>query len=268
MFEYIIQNNNINKLLIKIGFIKYQIYKLATFFSIISSFLFIIIQYYLWMSIYMTTYIPLYDFNDMFKYLLISQIISRLYPNNVSNTISKLVKDGDICLMLLKPISITRMLLFESIGVSLYRVLVIAIPVFLITSIFFSVDILYWENILPFFVILAFSYLFVFVFESIIGILSFYTTSLWGIQSIKFAIVTILTGRFLPISLYPDWALKIVNYLPFKVMYYTPIETLLNKSSQNIYQIIVYQIVSIGVVFLIYKLLYKISIKKLMIQGG
>ncbi|SES67308.1 ABC transporter permease [Anaerobranca gottschalkii] len=257
----------LNNMLIKIGYIKLHIYKLASIYSIISSLLFIVIQYYLWSNIFLNNKISLYDFNEMFTYLIFSQIISKVYPHNISSIVGKAVSDGDIGLLLLKPISIIRIYFFESIGNSLYRLSIIAIPVFIITSIFFPIRLLL-PNILAFSAIFILSYIFVFIFELTIGILSFHTSSLWGIQSFKYAIITVLSGRFLPVTLYPEWAVRIINHLPFRIMYTIPIEQLLGKFSYNLAQILVYQLISIIFLFLIYNLLYKISIKKLMIQGG
>jgi ABC-2 type transport system permease protein len=204
----------------------------------------------------------------MFYYLCASQIIYILFPN-VSSNLSQLVKKGDIISWLLKPISIFRQFFFEELGKSFYKFIFISLPTLIIVILViqtFPKFILL--NIIKFILVFTLSYLFVFIFEVFIGTFSFYTFSNWGVQSFKYDVITLLSGRFLPISLYPDWIRTIIEYMPFKIMYYYPLIVLNNKIEQKFINIIAYQIVWNIILAIITYIFYKIAIKKIMIQGG
>lgn len=257
-----------NIILIKIGLIKSQIYRKATWFNIISSIFLICVQYYFWKAIYESTVIPEYNFMQMFFYLCTGQIIHILFPK-VSSKLSQLVKTGDIVHWLLKPISIFRQFFFVSIGQSIYRLIFIALPILLIIILIFNIfpDFILF-NIFKFILVFVLSYLFVFIFDLFIGIFSFHTYNIRGVQSFKYAAITLLSGRFLPLSLYPDWIRKIIEYIPFKIMYYYPLMVLFNKTEQTLINIVIYQIIWIIILGFFTYIFYKSSIKKILIQGG
>lgn len=258
-----------NLLLVRIGFLKLHIYPLATFLNVISSIIFIMLQYFLWKSIYHSNLKTSYMFGQLFTYLFISQIIFAIYPSNAGKDLSSFVKNGDIIHLLLKPTSIIRQIFFDSIGESIYRFLSVSVPVYIIVFLSFSklagVSRLF---MLQTQIILIFSYIFLFLFEILIGLCSFYTTSIWGIQSLKYAILTLLSGRFLPLSLYPERIRMIVENLPFKIMYYTPLQFIIGKSTNSFIEIISYQFICIVTIYIIVRMFYSSILRKLMIQGG
>jgi len=253
--------------LIRIGFLVNQMYKEAITVKIISNFLFIIMQYYIWKSIYTTnSNINIFSFKEMFSYVIIAQILSNIYPMQVSSKIGSLVKSGDISFTLLNPMSFIKQLFFENIGSSIFKLAILNLPMYILYMIFIGFN-LTFVNIVKFLIIFVFSYGFYFIFELVFGILSFYTTSQWGLQSFKYAIITLLSGRIIPVDFYPKILAKIFKFLPFKYMYNAPISIILGKDNQFI-QMISMQIINLFLMFIIYKVFYKKTLKRLTIQGG
>lgn len=262
-----VMKNSIHLAFIKIGFLKFQVYKEAVIIQFFSNVIFIIAQYFLWSSIYGTNNINNYQFAQLYFYIILGQLLSNIYPTNISEQMGRLIGSGDIGMSLLKPISIIKQLFFENIGISIFKFFILSLPIGILTLILSSIKI---ESVmfLKFTILFFFAYIFYFLFEMIIGTLSFYTTSQWGIQSLKYAIITLFSGRFLPLSLYPNWAKQILDILPFKLMYNTPIETLLIGNVQEIQFIILTNMGKVLVTYFIFQLLYNNAIKKLVIQGG
>lgn len=258
--------------LLKIGFVEQSSYKLATLFNFFVTFIYITVQYFLWGAIYKSTAsvnINQYSFSDIFVYICLSQLINLIFPSYISGRFSEFVRNGDIIHVLLKPVSIETQLFYESIGRGLYRFLTNAFPTFLVIS-FFVVQIpqISISTLLKFLVIFSLSFIFMFYFEMLLGIISFYTLSIWGIQSLKYVIIAILSGRIMPISLYPKPFRKLVDLLPFKIVYFEPIVFLMGKSDLGFLYILGYQAMSIFFLCLLYKFIYNIVIKRLTIQGG
>ena len=129
---------NIRKRLIKIGFIVNQIYSEAIIIRIISNFLFIVIQYYIWKSIYENNNLNILSFKLMFSYVVIAQMISNVYPSQVSGRIGYMVKSGDIVFTLLNPYSFIGQLFFENIGSSIFKLLILNIPLYIFYIIYLT----------------------------------------------------------------------------------------------------------------------------------
>ncbi|ADD01695.1 protein of unknown function DUF990 [Thermoanaerobacter mathranii subsp. mathranii str. A3] len=255
--------------LIKIGFESQYIYRLGTFFSFLSGLLYLIMQYFLWQAIYHSGDIKQYSFNDIIFYIFLAQIISYVFPTDVSSKIAFHVRTGDIIHLLLKPVKIETQLFYESLGKSAYRLLINGGFIFIVLLVLLPYKLeLTVLRFFQFALILLLSYVFVFFFELLMGIIAFYTTSTWGIQSFKYVIVGIFSGRLMPISLYPPVFRKIVDWLPFRIIYFTPIEFIMNKANYDFCNVVKYQTVSIALLLLLYVLVYRNALKKIKVQGG
>lgn len=256
----------IRRRLIKMGFLINQIYREAIIVRIISNFLFIIMQYYIWKSIYSTNNFSVFSFKEIFTYVVIAQIMSNIYPMQVSGRIGSMVRTGDIALALLNPFSLIEQLLFENVGASIFKLLVLNVPLYVLYVLFIGVN-LTPINIIKFIIMFIFSYIFYFVFELIFGIMSFYTTSQWGLQNLKYAIITLLSGRVIPMEFYPKVLSKVLESLPFKYMYNVPILTILGRNFE-FQKSILMQCINLIIIFLVYRVYYYKVIRRLTIQGG
>ena len=63
--------------------------------------------------------------------------------------------------------------------------------------------------------------------DFLIGLLAFYTTQIWGIINVTNSLVIFLSGGIMPLGLLPSGISKVLMLLPFQMMGYTQIETLL-----------------------------------------
>lgn len=257
--------NRIRKRLIKIGFLTNQVYKEANIVKIISDLLFITIQYFIWKAIYAGNNIGLLGFEQMFTYIIISTIIENIYPTQVSQEIGISVKKGDIIFTLLRPFSFIEQLFYQSLGKSLFRLVILNIPFYLL-GIFVGIDITL-PNLVQFIIITGLTYIYYFIFEIFFGILSFYTISTWGIQNLKYALLLLLSGRVIPIQVYPDFLYKISNLLPFKYFYNIPIITLLGEGTY-FFKSVILLVVNIIILYTIYRFLFNKLLRKLTVQGG
>lgn len=103
----------------------------------------------------------------------------------------------------------------------------------------------------------------------IVGTVGFYSSSIWGMQVLRKSIISIFSGIIAPITLFPEWFQKISNILPFKELIYTPINIWLGKIEINeIWFILVKQIIWGVILYIIAKLFFNHAVKKLTINGG
>lgn len=254
----------------KTAFNSQYVYKAASILNFITQIIIISAQYFLWNAIYEnTTKVNNFTFQDMITYLVISFSLGRLYPFNVSDKFGRMVKSGAIIHNLLKPIRIEYQLLTESLGEFLYKVIFTATPIILTGYVFFNVHLsITLYNLGVSILFLISSYLFIFMLELSIGVLSYYTTSLWGINNFKSSIISILSGKILPLNFYPTFFRNIIYYLPFSAIYFIPMNILMNKPVNNVLLFFAILWGSTLIFYIFYHILSKIMIKKIMIQGG
>ena len=120
-----------------------------------------------------------------------------------------------------------------------------------------------------FLLITVLSIIIIFFIEFIFGLMSFYTTSGWGLQVLKKSLITILSGQIAPIEFFPKVIIKIMNILPFTDLIYSPITTLLGLNSHNeVLLILCRQSIWIILLLILSKTIYNKAIKNVTIYGG
>lgn len=105
--------------------------------------------------------------------------------------------------------------------------------------------------------------------EFIVGILTFYTVSSWGLQCFKQAVITFFSGSLVPIEMMPAWLQNVSNVMPFKSLVSFPISIYLEKvSGMELMYGFANQIFWIIILAVVSKILYGVAIKKVTIAGG
>ena len=106
--------------------------------------------------------------------------------------------------------------------------------------------------------------------DFIVGTICVYTESIWGINIMKQVIVTLLSGATVPIAFFPEPLKTIVYYLPFQSIYNAPLSVLLDKNPQpqTILTTLGTQLIWCIVMMVISKLFWKVSLRKITVNGG
>ena len=102
-----------------------------------------------------------------------------------------------------------------------------------------------------------------FTFKMIVGLSAFWFIDFWGLQQIIEVVIIILAGFVMPIEFFPDWLEKLSHLTPFAYMIYYPILSLQSKLpvAQAI-NVISIQIMWLGILAVVYKLVWARGIKK------
>ncbi|RMC40141.1 hypothetical protein F5ESL0233_06870 [Lactobacillus sp. ESL0233] len=112
------------------------------------------------------------------------------------------------------------------------------------------------------------AYILYFELELILGTFTFYTYSIWGIATFKEALLLILAGNVFPAYFYPQVLKQVASYLPFQYSFSAVGMLVQTPSWQLFLQIVVIQIGYIIFLILLFKVLFKWSSTKTVIQGG
>ena len=103
-----------------------------------------------------------------------------------------------------------------------------------------------------------------------VGLMAFYTESTWGLSVTKEIVVTVLAGALLPLQFFPAAIQKVLLWLPFQTIYYTPL-TMISKPDQgwNVFlSMLTVQFAWMVASFIFTRLFYQQAIKVLRVSGG
>lgn len=193
----------------QIGFKKLLVYPLANLLNIASSLLFIILQYYLWSSIYESNQLQALSFSSMLVYLVYANILTSLYPSGIAMNVAKLINSGDITSYILRPVSLCTQFFFEELGTSLCKCIRMLVLLLLI-QILLPIQVLQITMHGWFACIVILSFVIYFLIEMIFGTMAFYTNSFWGLNSLKYAITVLFSAQLIPLAFYPQWLQNII----------------------------------------------------------
>jgi len=234
-----------------------------------------IFYYFIWSYIYAvkgggdpTYLIGGFTFKEMIVYLIIGLLINSARSSDISNRISEVIKSGDISIFLCRPVNFVKSLLAEGIGGKVINLIMFTILLIIMTNLF---NLPYPKgSIFAIFLIYAVLMLFFdIVMYVIIGSLSFWFVEIWGIRSSIEQVLWILSGRTLPLSLFPIWMQTFLSYTPFMYLEFTFASLYLGKLtiSQAIWAMGIF-IFWIVVMILLMRYLYFRGFKKLESFGG
>lgn len=161
-----------------------------------------------------------FTFPEMMVYLIIGLLINAARSSEVSAKISESIKSGDIAIYLCRPVNFVKSLLFDGMGAKVINLISFSILLVIMTKVF---SLPYPSpTIFAIFIVYAFfMLLFDIVLYVIIGGLSFWFVEIWGIRASIEQILWILSGRVLPLSLFPAWIQSFMAWTPFFYLEYT-----------------------------------------------
>lgn len=252
------------------------VYKGRFYLAVLRKFLGMFIYYYLWIAIYASSaseQLGGFTKTEMILYVFMSYTISDIVMVSISSEIGNDVIDGNVAMHLIKPINYRMQLIFKSFGIMIYRVVVpslfiwIGLEVYKVTRLGVAVSSPATIGMSLFSIFLSF--LIYVLFDYCFGMLAFLTTYMFGMNIIKNAVLSFLTGKLIPISFFPEMVQKFFSFLPFTAMTYVPVMIYLGKYSgaEALWQI-GKQAVWVAALYLLGTFLWKKIEKRIVILGG
>ena len=103
----------------------------------------------------------------------------------------------------------------------------------------------------------------------IFGVLCFYTSSGWGLNSLKVTLISFFSGTLLPLAFFPAGLREVLGWMPFAGMSQNPVLILMMKYDLAAsLRCVALSIAWIVVLELFAKLLFSRAVRKVTVQGG
>lgn len=255
-------------------FQRYLSYKANVIIFIIGEAMMLAVTFYLWKAVYASSpdsIIKGFSLNEMIIYVLVSFLTALFISVDISYDISREVKDGSIAINLIRPISYEKRMIFQGLGTVLYNFVVIFIAAFILITILYYryMGSLSLFNIIFYFISMILGMLINLYYSYAFGLISFKITNMWGLSQIIGAISQLLSGTLIPIVFFPKAIQGVFNFLPFSSMIYTPTMIYLGKvTGFELIEAMGIQVIWLGILIVVARVMWNTLIKKITILGG
>jgi len=256
---------------IRVGFVNTLAYRLRYYTGIVTYFIYVTVYYFIWKAIYEhSSTIEGFDFSHILTYIAVGWIIRSFYFNNVDQDMANQVIEGKLAMDLIKPVNIQCMYVAQAFGESLFRAGMLSLPTALALMLIYPLRRpASLHHFLAFLASVLLSFFIVAAINFAVGTLAVRLKSILGLLRAKYFLLELFSGLLLPISFFPGVFQKIFKLLPFQYISYIPVLLYLGKINGGaIVGSLALQLVWVVVLFLIGDAMWKVSSRKITIQGG
>lgn len=243
-------------------------------YNVIFQVLGVLFQIYLlktvWMSVYLqknnSSHINL---NSLICYLTLANLQTWLFTPTITDTLQQRIRTGDIALDIAKPVNFIRQLSSQQFGstLSLLPFLFLAFPLaLLVGGMQLPASLL---SAMLYIISLLFAYLIASFIGLLMGLISFWTFEITGIQLIYRFVNQLFAGALIPLSLFPPAIHAFANFLPFQAIAFLPVSIYLGQlQGIDLFYAFLTQLFWAIVLYLLVQLVWHRAKYYVMVQGG
>jgi ABC-2 type transport system permease protein len=249
------------------------IYRSEVLLKIIHSVIVLSIQVLIWKALYSNnTADTVLSLRDMITYLILSATFGILvFDRNIIWDIGADVRNGNISVHLSRPLSYMFAKFSNVLGRMLYLAVFNVIPIFAVALVLYGFS--FPQNIYQLvmtFILSINAFLIFLVLYFIIGLSAFWFMDVHGMVELMLtSSIRLLSGAVVPLWYFPDWLKKIAYLSPTRLGFDLPLSIYFGRiKGFEIFQGIFTQFLWFILLCLLNFILWKIAIRKLVIQGG
>ena len=261
--------------LTKLGMMERLHYRLGTFVALFGNLVYLVLIYFLWKAIYAsagTDCVNGMTLNDTLVYLVLATALFNFLEVFLVWDMSREIQSGSIVLKLLKPMSFRGYSFWSYFGENIISFCITFVPTFIIINILTHGSIALGVNLLFFVISVLMALLLNFSVDMFVATICLYTESTWGINMVKECIVLLLSGASIPLAFFPEGLRRVVQFLPFRCIYDTPLSVLLQKEGFTLGTGLGFSLllqfgwcVALGLAGVAF---WNVSLKKITVNGG
>lgn len=228
------------------------------------------ITVYFWRAVYAnSSTLSGLNLAQTLNYVLLAQMLMPLVENRLIFQFGWMLREGQIAIDLLRPMDFQARFFVDATG-NLALNLLIKIPLLIIAMLAFGLQLptepATW---LAFSVTLLLGHAVLFFFDWIFSCLAFYSTETWGLSVVRVAVMTFFSGAVLPLDMMSGWLRAVADALPFAQAVYVPVSILSGitplAAASRLWAV---QLLWIVGLFVVSRLIFRVSVRKVTVQGG
>ena len=248
----------------------YLAYSLWVWVSLILNTITLTIFVFFWQAVYSnTSSIGGLDLQTTLNYILLSQIFLPLTNLMMIFEMGYNLREGGIAHILLRPLDFQLSYYVQALA-SLVTDLALQIPLALAATFLFNLQ---WPTDWRVWVAFAISAFLgrsiLYFFDFMLGCLTFYTTEVWGLGVLVYGMGLFFSGSLIPLAMLPAGLSSLVYAFPFAQSLYVPLSILSGiQPLSAVPGLWLVQIAWLVGLLILSRLVYKLAIRKVTVQGG
>lgn len=255
------------------AFLNLLAYRARYFVGILTYVFNVTVWYYIWRALFSeggAERLGGFTFPQMLTYVATGWILRSFYFNEVDRDIANQVTEGRLAMQLIKPVDFQLLTLSQALGESVFRGALFAGPIALVLLLVFPLlPPASFEAAALFVLSGVLSALLVATLNFCVGLIAIRTKSILGFLRAKYLVLELLSGLLIPPSFFPEWMRPILAWLPFPHMNYTPGRIYLGLvTGREAFLALGTQAAWVVILFLLGRLLWATSRKRIVLQGG
>jgi ABC-2 type transport system permease protein len=206
-------------------------YRFNIFAWFVSESLSLLAMSYVWLSIYRQGgQIGSYSLRSLIAYFILAKLVNMVVvAGDASSVVADDINQGRLNNFILKPLSYFWFNFSRSLGNLAVSLAMYSLPLAL-AFIYFNSQLVFGKiNLLFFLAFLVLANALNFVIFYILGLLTFYLESIIGPGFMMWLLVSLFSGRIVPLDILPPGFLAIANWLPFKYIIFVPLQAIGGK---------------------------------------
>src|SRR5690349_13868371 len=220
----------------RVGFVNILAFRLRYFTGIITYSLNVTIYYFIWSAVFRSaSSFAGYNLSQMITYVSVGWIIRSFYWNTIDQEMAYEVIEGKIAMDLIKPVSVQWMWIFRAMGESAFRLGLLTVPTAIVVALIFPVQgpasktdfALFLVGVLGSFFLMG-------AINFMIGTCAIPLKSILAMIRAKYWLIELLSGLLIPMTYFPKTVAKVLAWLPFEHIAYTPLSIYLGKFSTQV----------------------------------
>ena len=261
--------------LTRAGIMQELTYRLGTLVTVLGNLIYLTLVYFLWKSIFAsagTDRVNGMTFEDTLIYLVLATALFYFLEMYLVWNISRAIQSGDILLDLLKPMNYRRLMFFTFFGNNVMTFFLTFMPTFIVVYLVTHGAIKLGINLLLFVISVGLALMVNFNIDFFVSTICLFTESTWGVNIVKESVVLLLSGATIPLVFFPDKLRAVVEWMPFRCIYDTPLNILLMKDGytldSGVWSMIGLQAAWIFVLSVVTRLFWNFSVRRITVNGG
>jgi ABC-2 type transport system permease protein len=225
----------------RIGFVNILAFRLRYYTGILTYLINVTVYYFIWSAVYhpiagrsgaATAIIGGYNLPQMLTYVSVGWIIRSFYWNTIDQEMAYEVIEGKIAMDFIKPVSIQWMWLWRAMGESAFRLIMLTAPTAVVIALIFPVMKPASAGHFAMFLLAAIgSFLLMGAINFMIGTCAIPLKSILALIRAKYWLIELLSGLLVPVTMFPKVLQRMMAFLPFEHIAFTPLQLYLGKIS-------------------------------------
>ncbi len=204
-------------------------YRVRYLVGVMNYFLYVSVYYYLMKAVRAANPEALPGFHsdaDIVTYFSVAWAARAAYFNDLDWKIGEQVRTGALVMDLVRPAAFPWMKYAETAGEVTFRLIFMSAPVMLVLAAVYYPDMrppASLAAVVMFLVSLGLAFHLYYAINFLTGLIAIFTLRIQGFMWAKFLLVQLLSGVMIPLSMFPAWALPVLERTPFAALGWTPV---------------------------------------------